>query len=908
MNYGKKGLRKIQRSYHARGLKLTKSIGVIALELFLAAFVTIIIAGVALAIGAFRGILSSTPDITIADVMPTGFASVVYDNEGHEMVKLVAEGSNRSPVTIDLIPECTQKAFVAIEDERFYDHNGIDIKGIARAILSAASDGGHFSSGASTITQQLLKNNVFDNWTEEKTFIEKVKRKIQEQYLAVQLETVMTKEEILEYYLNTINLGHSTLGIQAASQRYFNKPCYELNLSESAVIASITQNPSYYDPIIYPEHNVNRRQDVLDKMLKLEFITQEEFDEACADNVYDRIEVVNQALSGSSNYTYFEDALVDQLTDDLLEAGYTKTQANYLLYSGGLSIYSTQDSEIQRKIDAVFTNEDNFPDNVKYLLSYALTIEKDGDYVNYSQYSLQSYFKEVKGSKFSLLFDSEDSIYEHIEKYKEHVLEDGGEFISETISITPQPQASITVEDPTTGYVVAMIGGRGPKEGSRTLNRAYSTYRSPGSTFKVVCAYSAALDTGLKTLASVYMDAPFNYTNGTPVVNYDGGYDGNLNIRKAIMKSKNIIAVKTLTEITPELCFSYLQNYGFTTLIGGEFKTVTVNGEPTQKYYTDITQALTLGGLTNGVSNYDLCGAYSAIANGGYYNQPIMYTKVVDSDGNVILDKLSSQEQRQVIKPTTAYLLTSAMQDVVSGGTGTAAKFSGQAIAGKTGTSSKYKDVWFAGFTPYYTATVWVGIDNNVSLSSSGEKNLAKKLWKLSMESIHENLEYKSFSSPGGISKCTVCSASGKLPVAGLCDGCIYTEIFEEGTQPTEYCDLHYAGWLCAVDGLPACEQCPFKIGGVSTLAPIEAEVLMQGNTTVNADGTTNTHRSNVCTHNEEFMSTAGYDQALLAQWLSLSTEYQTAILEQGGSQYFRTLLGYGVSAEQNTGDVTTEN
>lgn len=893
MNYGKKGLRKIQKSYHARGQKLTKSLGVIVLELFLAAFVTVLIAGIALAVGAFKGILSSTPDITIADVMPTGFASVVYDNEGHEMVKLVAEGSNRSPVTMDLIPENLAHAFVAIEDERFYNHNGIDIKGIARAILSAASAGGHFTSGASTITQQLLKNNVFDNWVEEKTMIEKVKRKIQEQYLAIQLEKVMTKDEILEYYMNTINLGHSTLGVQAASQRYFNKPCYELNLSECAVIAAITQNPSYYDPIIYPEHNAERRMDVLEHMLDQGYITTEEFDEACADNVYDRIEVVNQALSGSSSYTYFEDALVDQLTDDLMAAGYTKTQTNYLLYSGGLSIFSTQDSEIQAKVDEVFTNEENFPEKTQYLLSYALTIEKDGEYVNYSSYSLQSYFKEVRGSKFTLLFASEEDAYAAIEEYKEHIIGEDGEFISETISITPQPQASITIEDQSTGYVVAMIGGRGQKEGSRTLNRAYSTYRSPGSTFKVVCAYSAALDTGLKTLASTYADLPFNYTNGTPVVNYDGAYDGVLNIRKAIMKSKNIIAVKTLTEITPELGFSYLQNYGFSTLIQGEFKTVTVNGEPTQKYYTDITQALTLGGLTNGVTNYDLCGAYSCIANGGYYNEPILYTKVIDSDGNVLLDNTINQEKRQVIKETTAFLLTSAMQDVVSGGTGTAAKFSGQAIAGKTGTSSKYKDVWFAGFTPYYTATVWVGIDNNTSMSTSGEKNLAKKLWKLSMESIHEDLEYKSFTTPSGITKCTVCSISGKLPVPGLCDGCMYTEYFEEGTAPTEYCDLHYAGWICAVDGLPACEECPFKIGGVVALLPVEAEVLQQGNTTVNADGTTSLHTSNICQHNQTFMSTPGYDQTLIAQWLALTPEYQNAILTQGGSDYFRNILGY---------------
>ncbi len=890
MNYGKRGVRRRQKAVNAKATKLKKMVGVTLLKALLICMISIVILGASLMIGAFRGILDSTPDITIDDVIPSGYASVVYDNEGHEMVKLVAEGSNRSPVTMDLIPEDLAHAFVAIEDARFYEHNGIDIKGIMRAVFTAVKNGFHPTSGASTITQQLLKNNVFDNWASEKTFIESLKRKIQEQYLAIQLEKVMSKDEILEYYMNTINLGHSTLGVQAASMRYFNKPVYDLNLSECAVIAAITQNPSYYDPIIYPEHNAERRAKVLENMLDLGWIEQAEYDEALADDVYSRIQVVNAAVSSSSTYTYFEDALVEQLTKDMIEAGYSETQTNYLIYSGGLSIYSTQDSSIQAIVDEIFANEENYPENVKYQLSYELTIQTaEGDYKNYSSYSLQTYFRQTNSS-FSLLFSSEEDAYAAVEEYKDYVIGSADEFISEKITITPQPQASITVEDQHTGYVVAMVGGRGAKEGSRTLNRAYSTYRSPGSTFKVVAVFAPALDTAGKTLASVYNDAPFNYDDGTPVTNYDKQYRGICNIHTAIQQSINVVTVKTLTEISPQLGFDYLKNFGFSTLVEGEYRD-TSDG---RKYFTDVQQSLGLGGLTNGATNYELNAAYATIANNGYYIEPILYTKVVDADGNVILDNTANQESRQVIKETTAFLLTSAMQDVVTSGTGTLANFSGQAIAGKTGTSSKYRDVWFAGFTPYYTATVWVGIDNNTPMNNSDERNLAKKLWRLSMSAIHENLPYQSFTMPSGITTATVCSRSGKLPVAGLCDHTLVTEYFEVGTVPTETCDVHYSGWVCAIDGLPATEECPFKVNGILELTPLESPLLTKGSTILNAeDGTVTTpSTTNMCQHTAEFFASPDATALILQQWESMTPEYKQSILDTGGSDYFRNLFG----------------
>lgn len=909
MNYGKYGTRQRQRVLTSKTTKLKKMILVTLLKALLVCFISMIVLGVSLVIGMFRGILDSTPNISIEDVIPSGYASIVYDNEGHEMVKLVEEGSNRTPVTMDLIPKNLANAFVAIEDKRFYQHNGIDIKGIMRAGITGLKNGLHFKSGASTITQQLLKNNVFDGWVTERTFIESLKRKIQEQYLAIQLEKVMGKEQILEYYLNTINLGHSTLGVQAASMRYFNKPVYDLNLSECAVIAAITQNPSQFDPIVYPKDNAGRRKDVLDSMLELEFISQAEYDTAMADDVYSRIQIVNQNVVDSSVYSYFEDALVDQLEKDFLEAGYTSTQTKNLMYSGGLSIYSTQDHSIQAIADEICSNPENFPENIKYELAYRLTIQKpDGSYQNFSSEMFTTFFKQ-SNRNFKMLYSSGEAAYTDIETYKAAVMEEGDEMVSESITLTPQPQISMTIIDQHTGYVVAMIGGRGRKEGSRTLNRAYSVQRQPGSIFKIIATYAPALDTGAKTLASVYNDAPFNYDDGTPVNNVDHKYRGLISIRDGIIGSVNILAVKTITEISPTLGFNYTRNFGFSTLVESK-----PNYDGT-KLLTDINQSLALGGLTTGAKNYELCAAYAAIANSGTYNEPILYTKVVDSHGNVLLDNTVNQKSYQVIKETTAYLLTSAMQDVVSGGgsglvspTATVANFSGQAIAGKTGTSNSQRDVWFAAYTPYYTCAVWAGYDNRNSttyLNGREETNLAKNLWRLVMSKIHENLPYQAFTMPSGIVTCTVCRRSGKLPIEGLCDAYLTTEYFENDTQPTELCDVHYSGSVCCVDVLPANEHCPFQVAGVLELIPVEHESLLKGSTMINEDGTiTTAATTNMCQHTLGFFAQPDCDAILQQQWANILPEQRQAILNSSPSDYFRRLLGYTNVTPSNTGSV----
>lgn len=275
---------------------------------------------------------------------------------------------------------------------------------------------------------------------------------------------------------------------------------------------------------------------------------------------------------------------------------------------------------------------------------------------------------------------------------------------------------------------------------------------------------------------------------------------GLLSLRYGIAQSANIVAVKTLTQISPQLGFDYLQNFGFSTMVD---KRVEKDGT----VVSDIGQPLALGGITDGVTNMELNAAYAAIANKGTYIKPKLYTKIVDHNGNVLIDN-TAPESTQVIKETTAWLLTNAMVDVVTSGTGGSVNFGNMAIAGKTGTTSDYKDVWFSGFTPYYTATTWTGYDNNVSMKSSKEKNLSKTMWKAVMSRIHENLEYQSFPMAGGIVTASICSKSGRLPIAGVCDGCIKTEYFAEGTVPTEYCDVHYFSNVCLYSGLAASDEC----------------------------------------------------------------------------------------------------
>ena len=784
MNYGKKSTAKKRTALISRSSMMGKRARVSFIRVLFVSLIALCIAVTCLGVGSFRGVIDTAPDVDDIDIMPLGYATFLYDDAGNQIRKLAAPDSNRLPVTLDQIPVDLQHAVVAIEDERFYEHNGIDVKGILRAGMKALTTG-DFSEGASTITQQLLKNNVFTNWTSESTQLERFTRKIQEQYLAVQVEKKTDKDTILENYLNTINLGAGSYGVQAAARQYFDKDVWDLNLSECATLAGITQNPTKFNPIINPDSNRKRRKEVLQHMLDQNYITQDQYDEALADDVYSRIQAAQEKNSSTENtvYTYFEDELTDQIINDLMNIkGYTKKQATNLLYSGGLKVYTTQDSKIQNILDEEYADPSNYPDTVQYELDYALTVtDPDGNQVNYSKEMLQLYFQN-EDPDFDLLFDSPEDGQTYVDKYKASILANGSKVLAERVNFAPQPQSSMSVIDQHTGYVKALIGGRGEKTASLTLNRATDTTRQPGSTFKIVSTYAPALNEKGMTLATTFEDEPYEYPDGSPVNNATLSYNGTTTIRTAIQNSINVVAVKCLEKVTPDLGLKYLDNFGFTTLAHGTEADKDANGN----VWSDANLATALGGITRGVTNVELCASYAAIANGGNYIKPIYYTKILDHNGNVLIENTAAE--RSVIKESTAFLLTSAMEDVVKQGTGTACQLDNMPVAGKTGTTEAYNDLWFVGYTPYYTCAVWSGYDNNEKLPDYA-RNFHKALWKKVMTRIHEGLSSKEFEKPASVEKLSVCEETGLLPRAG-CP--VITEYFDVGTMPTEYCDQHF--------------------------------------------------------------------------------------------------------------------
>ncbi|MCD7862954.1 MAG: transglycosylase domain-containing protein [Lachnospiraceae bacterium] len=824
----------------------------------------VIILGAA-AIGIFDACIDTAPDVSASDIVATGQSSFVYDSEGNQIAKLVASNSNRISVTLDEVPEDLQHAFVAIEDSRFYEHNGIDIIGIIRAVVSGVRNGFNFTSGASTITQQLIKNTVFEDFVNEST-LESITRKIQEWYLAIKLSNELSKDEVLIRYLNTINLGQNCLGVQAASLRYFNKDVSELTLSECAVIATITKSPSGYNPIKNPEKNAERREEVLDSMLEQGYITQAEYDEAMADDPYTRIQAVNELYTSEDSVTsYFVDAVTDQVYDDLVEAGYTESEAYSLLYSGGITINTTLIQDIQDIVDEVVNDESNYAVTY-YELEYALSVTRaNGDVEHFSTEMMQIYLKEIGYSENGystsspMLFASEEAADAAIAVYQESVLEEGDEILAESITLTLEPQTSVCIIDQSTGYVVALSGGRGEKTVSKAFNRATDATRQPGSCFKVLSAYAPTLDNGY-TLADTIMDSAFAYTNaGNDSDNrlvsnwWTGGYRGLLSLRYGIQWSANVVTVKLLTMITPRMGMDYLLNFGFTTLLS----------ETDENGNTDVTQALCLGGITNGVTNLELTAAYASIANGGTYIEPTLYTTVLDSSGNVILDRTSG-ETRQTVKDTTAWLLIDAMRDCASSGTGTRANFSGQDVAVKTGTTSDNLDVWVSGFTGYYTCSIWLGYDNNNKSGglSSSETKTHLNMWNQIMSQIHDDLDYETImEKPEDIVQVQVCSKSGKLPIAGVCDGCVTTEYFAAGTEPTEYCDVHWVGWICNETGLPATDYCPNATYGICEVLPLQDESLWEG---LEAAGSSIGGEVTYCYHTYDYMmATYGYAEIL---------------------------------------------
>lgn len=773
MNYGKKNIARRQREIMSKSAMKKKRAGVRLFKSMLILLLVLVLAGIAGGGLLFKKIVDDAPKITADDVKPSAYTTTVYADDGKTVLDtFVGAGSNRVFISIDKIPKDLQNAVVAIEDSRFYDHNGIDPKGIARALVKGVASGG-LTEGASTITQQLIKNSIFPNFNQE-TKMESIKRKIQEQYLAVQLEKEVDKKEILEDYLNTINLGQNTLGVQAASKRYFGKSVSKLSLSECTTLAAITQNPTKYNPLVHPEYNQERREKVLGDMLEQGYITQTAYDSAIKDDVYKRIQKANTKYTEKITVSsYFVDEVSKQVISDLQEElGYTESQAYNAVYSGGLKIITTQDTSMQKICEEEISNASNYPSRIEWGITCAITItHADGTQDNYDHNGLKNYIYKKYGETYGLTQSTKERAEELFNEYIKSLTKKG-DTVDKRLSLSPQPQASIVVMDQHTGQVKALVGGRGEKTESMSLNRATQSYRQPGSCFKILSTYVPALDTNGDTLATIIKDSPFRYDNGKYVNNWWGsGYRGGMTIRKCIEQSANVCTVKKFTEITPAVGYKYLtENFSLTTL------------DPTQ----DIVQAACLGGISNGVYNLEMTAAYAAIANKGVYTEPILYTEIYDHDGNLLFSK--TPETHVAMKESTAALITNAMQDVIKYGTGTAARMSNMPVAGKTGTTTKSVDLWLSAYTPYLTCSVWTGYDDNKSMDGLNQ-SFHEVIWRKAMERIHKGYEKKDFEMPKTIEKKYICRSTGKLASGRSCSS--YAEYFAEGTAPTQSCPGH---------------------------------------------------------------------------------------------------------------------
>lgn len=758
-----------------------------AMRIFIITLIITLFAVVGGGLGIVLGIIKNTPDVSELDIKPTtNFTSFVYDDKGNH-IDSFSGAENRIYVTLDNIPDYLQKAFISLEDERFYSHNGIDIQGIMRAVVTNIKTGS-FSEGASTITQQLIKNNIL---TSEK----KLTRKIQEQYLAIQFEKLYDKDLILEYYLNTIALGHGVNGVQAASNRYFGKDVSKLSLAESAVIAVITQAPTKYSPILNPDNNRGKVEIALRKMVEQGYITEEERQEALKEDPYSKILKVHQEYLEKSTRNYFVDAVMESVITDLQEQkGMTDKQANNLIYGGGLQIYTTLNTNMQQTVENTINNESLYPkESYALKVSYSATIQKaNGDEVNLGGEGIVHSESEIETFKQK--------------KLKDWGITDQDKILKEVLLKMPQPQAAFVVMDYHNGHVKALSGGRGDKP-NRAFNRATQAKRQPGSAFKILAAYAPALDTGKLSPSDTLIDEPLTIhlpTGDYTPKNWNGRFEGPTSVRRAIYQSMNILAIKTMQLVGIDTSYNYLLNFGFSTLT-------------TQ----DKVHSLPLGGLTEGVTPLELNAAYGAIANDGVYVKPILYTKVLDKDGNILLDNTNNAQNttsHRVIQESTAHILTQFMQDVITQGTGSKLRstFNAMPVAGKTGTTSDDKDLVFSGYTPYYVATIWTGHDTPKPLRYRSTGSYHLDIWGKIMQEIHKPLPYKAFPNveikDGGGVEVKICTLSHKRATS-LCEAdpnhVVKTEYFAKDEVPKETCDVHGEVEICTVSNKRATQYCP---------------------------------------------------------------------------------------------------
>ena len=622
------------------------------------------------------------------------------------------------------MPDYLPKAFISIEDERFYQHEGVDIKRTLKATYTYIINKGNSPFGGSTITQQLVKN-----LTEERE--DTWERKVREMARAYYIEQEMSKEQILELYLNLIFFGDTVYGVQKGANYYFSKDAKDLSLAECAFLAGINHSPNLYDPFVENNEQVlknikTRTKIVLQKMYELGNINSEQ----------EYIEALNQLEQGLEFkqgafpqvlFSYHTDAAINQIIGDLQELnGWTYEQAKLYLSSGGFTIYTTQDPNMQAKMKEEFSQE-------KYRIA------------SHDQY--------------------------------------GNEQLS---------QAAMVLIDHKTGYVLAIESGFDEKTEAFGFNRATMQVKQTGSSMKTIAVLAPAIDKGIITATTIFDDNPTSFNNGTyNPKNYDK-YKGLITVREAIAHSQNIPMVKTMCLLTPSESIKFLKNAGITSLDEGK----------------DNGLALALGGLTWGVTPLEMAGAYGAIANDGLYIEPTFYTKVVDSNGNIVLE--ANPTKTQIISKEAAYVVKEILTEPVKTGTATNCAIEGMSVGAKTGTTNNDYDRWLCGFTPYYTATVWYGYDNNATVSG-WSISPATQIWAGVMKNLHTGLEPKTFyeTKPETVVEVEVCKKSGFL-ASNYCKSyrTSYIEYFVPGTEPIQTCPYHSYAKVCKESGLLAKDSC----------------------------------------------------------------------------------------------------
>ncbi len=713
-------------------------------------------------IGIAKAFVDTAPTLDLAALDAQDKTSFIYDSEGN-LITDYKGTEDRIMVSIDEIPEMLQNAFIAVEDARFYEHNGVDVKRIVGALVANFTSGS--TQGGSTITQQLIKQTVLSS---EQSY----KRKLQEAYLAMELETRYTKKQILESYLNTIFLGGSYYGVRVAAYGYFGKELDQLTLRECAMLAGLTRSPNYYNPRsnFYtrntegsntPDITNNRTDYVLRQMRENGLITAQQYNAALDRSTASVLEK-SPASTDMYAYPHYVEYAISDVVDTFLDLnGLEDTSANRYamenkLRTGGYSVYLCLDTEIQEIVEDTLANWSDYP----------------------------------------RLRDPSDKVYQSRNA-------DG------TYTEIEQPQAAACVFDYRTGELKAIVGGRYKPTTRKTLNRASGMTMPVGSSIKPLTVYAPAIDLGASPASIAYnMPVPISGWKDSSgkdswPKNYGGGgYKGPQSFRSALRNSYNTAAAQILmTYVGVSRSVEYLH------LMGIPDKNI--NADPF---------GLALG--SSGITPVQMAVAFGTIANKGVYQQPLSFSRIVDSNGNVVVDMHQQQDRHQVFKPSTAYLVVDMLKEAVQSGTGTKAKISSQVVAGKTGTNSDSKGVFFAGMTGWYSASVWIGHDNYKALSSKATGgNAAAPLWQSFMEKIHKakNLDSREIidgtPSDYNLVRVTTCGVSGQLAT----DACYndvngyktITDYWSADSVPTAYCSMHKSVSICTESGLLATDYCP---------------------------------------------------------------------------------------------------